>query len=149
MQTKHIKMLGTRSCLHLDIIRKLAHCVQKVADPWVRASGSQWVNLGFIPLVESYQKTSKNGIHSSLVWRSAFKGCCGEQAKSLLAVSLNGTPPPLCGRQVAQTPWKWQNGNSQASADILSKSQQYNSLSREWRINMGNKKKVKPVSKIF
>ena len=33
MQTKHIKMLGTRSCLHLDIIRKLAHCVQKVADP--------------------------------------------------------------------------------------------------------------------
>ena len=33
VQTKHIKMLGTRSCLHLDIIRKLAHCVQKVADP--------------------------------------------------------------------------------------------------------------------
>ena len=35
-KTKHIKMLGTRSCLHLDIIRKLAHCVQKVADPWSR-----------------------------------------------------------------------------------------------------------------
>ena len=26
-------MFGTRSCLHLDIIRKLAHYVQKVADP--------------------------------------------------------------------------------------------------------------------
>ena len=40
----------------------------------------------------------------------------GEVAKnkpaSLLVVSLgkalNGTPPPLCGRQVAQTPRKWQ-----------------------------------------
>ena len=25
-----------------------------------------------------------------------------------LGKALNGTPPPLCGRQVAQTPWKWQ-----------------------------------------
>ena len=25
-----------------------------------------------------------------------------------LGKSLHGTPPPLCGRQVAQTPWKWQ-----------------------------------------
>ena len=30
----------------------------------VRASASQSVDLGFIPLVESYQKTLKNGIHS-------------------------------------------------------------------------------------
>ena len=40
VQTKHIKMLGTRSCLHLDIIRKLAHCVQKVADPWYSVMGN-------------------------------------------------------------------------------------------------------------
>ena len=46
----------------------------------VRASGSLLVYLEFIPLVESYQKTLKNGIHSMPAWRSAFRGCCGEQA---------------------------------------------------------------------
>ena len=46
----------------------------------VRASASQSVDLGFIPLVESYQKTLKNGIHSFPAWRSAFMGGCGEQA---------------------------------------------------------------------
>ena len=46
----------------------------------VRASASQSVDLGFIPLVESYQKTFKNGICSFPAWRSAFKGGWGEQA---------------------------------------------------------------------
>ena len=46
----------------------------------VRASTSQSVDLGFIPLVESYQKTLKNGIHSFPAWRSAFSGGCKEQA---------------------------------------------------------------------
>ena len=46
----------------------------------VRASASQSVDLGFIPLVESYQKTLKNGIRSFPAWRSAFMGGCGEQA---------------------------------------------------------------------
>ena len=46
----------------------------------VRASASQSVDLVFIPLVESYQKTLKNGIHSFPAWRSAFRGGCGEQA---------------------------------------------------------------------
>ena len=46
----------------------------------VRASASQSVDLWFIPLVESYQKTLKNGIHSFPAWRSAFSGGCGEQA---------------------------------------------------------------------
>ena len=46
----------------------------------VRASASQSVDLGFIPFVESYQKTLKNGIHSFPAWRSAFRGGCGEQA---------------------------------------------------------------------
>ena len=40
----------------------------------VRASASQSVDLGFISLVESYQKTLKNGIHSFPAWRSAHKG---------------------------------------------------------------------------
>ena len=46
----------------------------------VRASASQSVDLGFIPLVESYLKTLKNGIRSFPAWRSAFRGSCGEQA---------------------------------------------------------------------
>ena len=46
----------------------------------VRAFASQSVDLGFIPLVESYQKTLTNGIHSFPAWRSAFSGGCGEQA---------------------------------------------------------------------
>ena len=45
----------------------------------VRASASQSVDLGSNPLVESYQKTLKNGIHSFPAWRSAFRGGCGEQ----------------------------------------------------------------------
>ena len=83
----------------------------------VRASTSQSVDLGFIPivesyqktfipLVESYQKTLKNDIHSFPALRSAFSGGCGEQAGKfaccILGKTLNGTPPPLCGRQVAQ-----------------------------------------------
>ena len=46
----------------------------------VRASASQSVDLGFIPFVESYQKTLKNGIHSFPARRSAFSESCGEQA---------------------------------------------------------------------
>ena len=46
----------------------------------VRASASQSVDLGFIPLVESHQKTFLNGIYRFPAWRSAFMGGCGEQA---------------------------------------------------------------------
>ena len=50
-------------------------------------------------------KDFKSGIHSLPAWRSAFSGGCGEQASKSLVVSLgkalNGTLPPLCGRQVA------------------------------------------------
>ena len=54
----------------------------------VRASASQSVDLGFIFLVESYQKTLKNGIHSFSAWRSAFMGGCGEQAGKLACCVL-------------------------------------------------------------
>ena len=46
----------------------------------VRASASQPADLGFNPLVELNQKTSKKGIRSFLAWRSAFRESCGEQA---------------------------------------------------------------------
>ena len=46
----------------------------------IRAPASQSVDLGFIPLVELYQKTLKNGIRSFPAWRLAFREGCGEQA---------------------------------------------------------------------
>ena len=51
-------------------------------------------------------KDFKNGIHSFPAWRSALKKESVENTpESLIVVSLgkalNGTPPPLCGRQVA------------------------------------------------
>ena len=70
----------------------------------VKASASQLVDLGFISLVESYQKTSKNGIHSFPAWRSAHRDSVENKPASLLVVSLgkalNGMPPSLCGRQM-------------------------------------------------
>ena len=75
----------------------------------VRASASQSVDQGFIPLVESYQKTLKNDIYSIPAWRLAFMGGCGEQAgKFACCVLGQGTSrdaPRLCGRQVTR---KWQ-----------------------------------------
>ena len=61
--------LGDPACFHWELDGVV-----------VRASASQSVDLGFIPLVESYQKTLKNGIYSFPAWRSAFMGGCGEQA---------------------------------------------------------------------
>ena len=71
----------------------------------IRASALQSVDLQFIIQVKSYQKTSKNGIHSFLVWRLAHRNSVENKPASLLVVSLgkalNGMPPPSCGRQVA------------------------------------------------
>ena len=79
-------------------------------DVVVRASASQSVDLGFIPLVESYQETLKNGIHSFPAWRSAFMGGCGEQVGKfgccVLGQVTKRDAPPLCGRQVAEPPQK-------------------------------------------
>ena len=71
----------------------------------VGASASQSVDLGFIPLVESYRKTLKKGICNFPAWRSAFRGGCGEQAgKFACCVLGQGTKqdaPLLCRSQVA------------------------------------------------
>ena len=71
-------------------IFRLAQCAT-VGHPWSRASASQSVDLEFIPLVESYQKTLKNGIHSFPAWRWAFKGCCGEPVGKFACVFGQGT----------------------------------------------------------
>ena len=69
----------------------------------VGGSALQSIELGFIPLVKSYQKTLKNGIHSFSA-RQLVEVVENKPA-SLLVVSLGkalyGTPPPLCGRPVA------------------------------------------------
>ena len=54
----------------------------------IGASALQSVDSGFIPLVESYQKTLKNDIHSFPAWRSAFSGGCGEQAGKFACCGL-------------------------------------------------------------
>ena len=54
----------------------------------VRASALQSVDLGFIPLVESYQKTLNNGIHSFPAWRSAFSEGCEERAYKFVCCVL-------------------------------------------------------------
>ena len=54
----------------------------------VRDSALQSVDLGFIPLVESYRKTLKNGIYSFPAWRSEFMGGCGEEAGKLACCVL-------------------------------------------------------------
>ena len=72
----------------------------------VRASALQSVDLGFNPLVESYQKTLKNDIHSFPAWRLKFRGGSGEHASKFACCVLG---PPLCVEdKVAQTPRKWQ-----------------------------------------
>ena len=88
----------------------------------VRAFASQSVDLGLNPLVESYQKTLKMVSTPSLLGARHLRKVVGNKPASLLVVSLgkalNGTPPFLCGRQVAHKP---RNSNSQANADVPSK----------------------------
>ena len=83
-----------------------------------RASALHSVDLGFIPLVESYQKTLKNDIHSFPAWRSAFREGCKEQADKFACCVLGQRP-----RLYVESRWPThlEYGNSQASADVPSK----------------------------
>ena len=88
----------------------------------VRASASQSVDLGFIPLVESYQKTLKNGIRSFLLGARHLRKVVENKPASSLVVSLgkalNGTPHLYVEDR---WPINLEKGNSQASADFPSK----------------------------
>ena len=88
-------------------------CFYKRGDGGVvRASASQSVDLLFISLVESYQKTLKMvpvSMASLLAARHLWEVVENKPASSLvvsLGKALNGTPPRLCGRQVAHKPQK-------------------------------------------
>ena len=56
------------------------YAYHRLGTPGLERPLRNLVDLEFIPLVESYQKTLKNGIHSFPTWRLAFSGGCGEQA---------------------------------------------------------------------
>ena len=73
----------------------------------VRASASQSVDLGFIPYVESYQKTLKTGIHSFPALALSMKkdsvenklACCvlgqGTRRGASILIWQSGGPPVL------------------------------------------------------
>ena len=88
----------------------------------VRAPASQSVDLGFIPLVESYQKTLKNGIRSFLLGARHLRKVVENKPASSLVVSLgkalNGTPHLYLEDR---WPINLEKGNSEASADFPSK----------------------------
>ena len=71
----------------------------------VRTSASQSVNLGFIPVVESYQKTKKWYSLLLCLALSIKKGNSVQNKPASLLVVFSGKalhemPPLLCGRQV-------------------------------------------------
>ena len=98
-----IKSHVARPCL---FIRK---SMDRGAREVVRASASHSVDLGFIPLVESYLKTLKNAIYCFPAWH--LREVVENKPANLLVVSMGKAQrgaPPLCRRQVAQTTRKWQ-----------------------------------------
>ena len=89
-------------------------CTNQCDGVVVRAFTLQLVDLGFIPQVESYQNTLKNGIHSFPAWCSAHRDSVENKLASLLVVplgkTLNGMPPSLCGRQVVRAKQSTRHG---------------------------------------
>ena len=67
-------LMQTFACMFFFYVNILNRLTVRRDGVVVRASASQSVDLGFISLVGSYQKTLKNGIHSFPAWRSAHKG---------------------------------------------------------------------------
>ena len=67
----------------------------------VRASASQSVDLGFISLVESYQKTIKIVFTASLLGAQQNRDSVENKPLVVpLGKALNRMPPSLCGRQM-------------------------------------------------
>ena len=96
--------------LFCDLLQSVLLCIYDRRNGLVvKVSALQSIDLRFIPLVESYQKTLKNGICSFPAWRSAFMGDCGKQAGKFACFVLGqGTyrdAPSIRGRQMTR---KWQ-----------------------------------------
>ena len=88
----------------------------------VRAFASKLVDLGFIPLVESYQKTLKMVSATSLLGARHLGEIVENKPASSLVVSLGKA---LNGKPHLYVEDRWpinlEKGNSQASADFPSK----------------------------
>ena len=70
----------------------------------IRTSASQSIDLWPISIVDSYQKTLKNGIDSFPAWQSAQTSVENKPVNSLVASlgkTLDGISPSFCGRQMA------------------------------------------------
>ena len=75
--------LKVQQCACTEVVRQQinvsrAYALHRRGGVVVKASALQSIDVGFIPLVASYQKTLENGIHSFPAWRSAFRGSSGE-----------------------------------------------------------------------
>ena len=85
----------------------------------VKASALQSVDLDSFPLSSHTKKIFKMVSTASLLGIWHLNGGCGEQVSKftccVLGQGTNKTPPPLCGRQVAQFSLKrkgcWQEGH--------------------------------------
>ena len=96
----------------IDLSYKVCRDFSKKDGAVIREFAPQSVDLGYNPLVESYQNTLKMVSTVSLLGDRRLEEVVANKPASSLAVSLgkalNGTPPPLCEKQVAQKPRKWQ-----------------------------------------
>ena len=115
-------------------------CISRKIDGiLVRAPASQSVDLGFIPHVESYQRFLKMVSPASLLGARHLGEVVENKPASSLVVflgkALNGTPPLLCGRHVAQTPRKCQLP-SECRCPVQKIAIQF--VSGKWMINMDN-----------
>ena len=72
----------------------------------IRASASQSVDLGFNPLVESYQKIFKMVFRASLLGALHFRGACGEQAGNFACCVLGQ------GTQRDASTFMWKTGGT-------------------------------------
>ena len=103
----------------------------------VRASALQSVDLGFIPLVESYRKTLKMVSIASLLDARHLWEAVENKSESSLVVSLERH---LTGRPT----FMWKTGDPEMATPKRVRTycpkHSDTSLSREWRINMANKK---------
>ena len=115
-QTIHCQQRPARCVFFLDI--NLLDKADNTIDQFdrhdsvvVRVSASQSVDLWFIPLSSHTKRFQKMVSTAFLFGARHLRDVAENKPASWLVVcldkALNGTPPPFCKRQVAQTSRKW------------------------------------------
>ena len=120
-----IKNIISIQLLHEHLLAKIKNQIHKhnqCNGVVARVSASQSIDLGFIPLVESYQKTLKMASAASLLGVQHLGEVVENKLASLLVVSLGKTLNRMPNLYVEDRwPINLKKGNSQASADFPSK----------------------------